>query len=365
MDMEAAQTVGRVLTVLAVVVVGAIGGALLNRLWSDPQKDNSKDTPNKLGEEKTIDAHESALVTRLEKKIANRSSDEKPNLADYGIRQEHYDEYKGKSMLNRATPFPPLMIVRIKRYEAALHAFEDSQQNERNLMQDESEITFEGTEIQDQKDWPEHSGAHSVQRLYGRGTAELDSWITEKDNISPEERAERERWAVARRQGFSEREKRRRVEAAEKRQHAEYWHWLSGQGREFEEELAEIYRGRGYNVDLTPQSGDGGVDLILTKGTKRTVVQCKQQRQPVGPAAARELYGAMIHLKADDAILATTSRFTSGVHDFVKGKPITLLDLDDLVAMSIAASWNMVMDGEAETRSELYKGITPKEWRPR
>jgi Restriction endonuclease len=52
---------------------------------------------------------------------------------------------------------------------------------------------------------------------------------------------------------------------------------------------------QGYAVTETGQAGaDGGIDLVLTKGRERTLVQCKHWRaQTVGVAIVRELYGAM------------------------------------------------------------------------
>ena len=78
-------------------------------------------------------------------------------------------------------------------------------------------------------------------------------------------------------------------------------------------------------AESTPVSGDGGVDLILKdKSGKKVVVQCKSYASPVGPAAARELYGSMMDFGADKAVLVCPVGFTQGVKDFVKGKPIDL-----------------------------------------
>lgn len=58
---------------------------------------------------------------------------------------------------------------------------------------------------------------------------------------------------------------------------------------------------------------------------------------PVGVASrrgvARELYGVLMHEGAEEAIIASVSGFTQGVVDFVKGKKIKLLDLEDILKM--------------------------------
>ncbi len=110
-------------------------------------------------------------------------------------------------------------------------------------------------------------------------------------------------------------------------------HWMSLSGPEFERELGTLYRHLGYRVESTPSSGDGGIDLVLRKNGKTTVVQCKSHQAPVGPAIARELLGSLVASGADDAILACTGGFTQGVRKFVRGKPITLISAIELAAL--------------------------------
>ena len=150
--------------------------------------------------------------------------------------------------------------------------------------------------------------------LYEKREADYQAAQVEAEKAQRE--AERARWVA---------------KMARRRQIAE--HWMSLSGREFERELGALFLQAGFYVEYTPSSGDQGVDLILQKNGKTTVVQCKSHRNPVGPAVARELYGSFHHFSADSAILACTGGFTQGVKEFVRGKPITLVSADDL------ASW--------------------------
>lgn len=111
----------------------------------------------------------------------------------------------------------------------------------------------------------------------------------------------------------------------------EFWRALSGP--EFERALAGLFVQLGYRADLTPASGDSGIDIYLAKDGRRIIVQCKAHAAPVGPAVVRELYGTLTHHGADEAILASVGGFTQGVFDFVRGKPIQLLDLEGIVEM--------------------------------
>ena len=111
-------------------------------------------------------------------------------------------------------------------------------------------------------------------------------------------------------------------------------HWKSLRGTAFENELAMLYRKVGYSVRTTKATGDRGVDLILEKNAQTVIVQCKGHEKPAGVGVARDLYGALIDARADSAVLACPSGFTKGVVDFVRGKPIELVDARKLVLMA-------------------------------
>jgi HJR/Mrr/RecB family endonuclease len=133
--------------------------------------------------------------------------------------------------------------------------------------------------------------------------------------------AERARWEAERPQREAAKARRRKLRE----------HWMSLSGDEFERELGTLYRQLGYRVESTPSSGDQGVDLILRKNGKTTVVQCKSHQSPVGPAIVRELFGSLVAFRADNAILACTGGFTRGVKEFVRGKRIALVSASDLI----------------------------------
>lgn len=126
-------------------------------------------------------------------------------------------------------------------------------------------------------------------------------------------------------------EELRRKEAVLRRQKEDFWQSLTGEA--FEIELAVLYRKLGYQTILTNTTNDRGIDIILKRDGQTKIVQCKRHNKPVGPAVARELYGAMISCEADGAILACTSGFTVGVHAFVYNKPIELVGMDEILEM--------------------------------
>lgn len=90
----------------------------------------------------------------------------------------------------------------------------------------------------------------------------------------------------------------------------------------FEEIIAELLAGFGWEVDLTRLTRDGGYDIFAIRndaGLRSTwIVECKlyQPKNKVGIDIARALYGVKADLRVGMALLATTSHFTKDVHAF-------------------------------------------------
>jgi len=85
--------------------------------------------------------------------------------------------------------------------------------------------------------------------------------------------------------------------------------------RKFEELIAEVFDGFGYEIELTKQTRDGGRDIIAVRHREvetRYLIECKRPDpgNPVGICPVRELYGVKTDEGATKAILATTAYFT-------------------------------------------------------
>lgn len=112
--------------------------------------------------------------------------------------------------------------------------------------------------------------------------------------------------------------------------------WLNALSwQEFERQVGEVYRERGYRVEQLGGNGpDGGVDLRLKKDGVTTLVQCKRWKTykvPVQPV--RELFGVMAAEQADRAIFITSGIYTQEAIRFAEGKPIDLVDGAQLAEM--------------------------------
>lgn len=123
--------------------------------------------------------------------------------------------------------------------------------------------------------------------------------------------------------------------------------WLNQQGKridyltsvsgiQFEQEVAAIYREKGYSARVTSPSGDDGIDIVLCKD-KTIVVQCKNHKSPLGPKDGRELIGTLAYSEASEAYLVSTSGFTKGLQRYARGKPLKLVGLEDLISVKMPA----------------------------
>ena len=76
----------------------------------------------------------------------------------------------------------------------------------------------------------------------------------------------------------------------------------------FEKYVAGIYEKEGYDVTVTPYSGDYGVDVIAEKGGERIAVQVKQyggSARKVNRQMVMELHGAAAYAGCNKAVIAT------------------------------------------------------------
>ena len=105
--------------------------------------------------------------------------------------------------------------------------------------------------------------------------------------------------------------------------------------REFEILVGEAFRLQGYRVAETGGGGaDGGIDLVLVKGSEKFLVQCKQWKAyKVGVDVVRELYGVMAAKGATGGFVVTSGRFTDDASKFAAGRNVRLIDGPRLFAL--------------------------------
>ncbi len=137
--------------------------------------------------------------------------------------------------------------------------------------------------------------------------------------------------------------------------------------REFEMLVGEAFRLQGYGVLETGGGGaDGGVDLVLSKGTEKYLVQCKQWKAfKVGVEVVRELYGVMAAKGAAGGFVVTSGRFTEDATRFASGRNLKLIDgplLHGLIRQTQNSKGQTpgVQTDRVPTPETVHGAITPK-----
>ena len=72
------------------------------------------------------------------------------------------------------------------------------------------------------------------------------------------------------------------------------------------------------------------MDLVLTIDERRVAVQLKRYTAPVGNAAVQQALAGMIHYKAKEAWVITTSTFTKSARQLGQSTRVRLIDRNEL-----------------------------------
>lgn len=82
--------------------------------------------------------------------------------------------------------------------------------------------------------------------------------------------------------------------------------------REFEEHVCEHFHRQGYKVEITPVSGDYGIDAFAIKGKEKLAIQAKMyggSTRKINRQCVMELYGAKDYFDCTKATIVTDGAF--------------------------------------------------------
>jgi hypothetical protein len=122
-------------------------------------------------------------------------------------------------------------------------------------------------------------------------------------------------------------------------------------GVEFEEYLRTLLMKRGWAVETTPVTRDGGIDLKAVRtadveGLTTLLIQCKNHAQPAGVDVVRALAGVLPpSAPAVRGVVACTGGFTSDSRAFAQQRGILLWDRSEL--SRLATSGRPAVDTQA------------------
>lgn len=113
------------------------------------------------------------------------------------------------------------------------------------------------------------------------------------------------------------------------RQEQRYWFDLNP--FEFEKEVAYWFEQQGYNSVVTKKTGDGGVDIIISKGKYKAYVQCKRYKtSKVDRPTLNALYGVVCADNVDQGIVVCLLGITDEANEFAKKVGIKIITVDEL-----------------------------------
>lgn len=81
-------------------------------------------------------------------------------------------------------------------------------------------------------------------------------------------------------------------------------------GVEYEFFIADMLRDDGWDIQMTPGSGDQGADVIATKSKFRVAIQCKLWSSTVGNASVQEVYTAKGFYKCDAGLVVSNAVYS-------------------------------------------------------
>lgn len=121
-------------------------------------------------------------------------------------------------------------------------------------------------------------------------------------------------------------------------------------GHDFEHYFADLLLKIGYEkAEVTPGSGDFGVDILAERDGIKFAIQCKRYSQPVGVSAVQEVYSGMSHYHCNVGIVVTNIYYTPQAQAHAKAINVVLWDRE-----YISKQLKIIYDLENKDTIESY-----------
>ena len=119
----------------------------------------------------------------------------------------------------------------------------------------------------------------------------------------------------------------------------------------FEDYVAKLMEHQGYSTQVTPGSGDLGVDIVAKRNGVRYAVQCKRHSGGVSRRAVSDAVAGMNHYECSEAMVVTNSYYTSGALELARSNNCILVDRDEL------AQWANSFRGTTNNRADKIANV--------
>ncbi|WP_378939936.1 restriction endonuclease [Pedobacter sp. BG31] len=94
--------------------------------------------------------------------------------------------------------------------------------------------------------------------------------------------------------------------------------------RKFENLVSSVFKDLGFQALCTPYSHDGGIDILLEKGSDLSAVQVKRTKNAIKLEQVRSFLGALTLQGIQNGIYVSTSEFQRGCYDIANSCSINL-----------------------------------------
>lgn len=138
-----------------------------------------------------------------------------------------------------------------------------------------------------------------------------------------------------------------------KEREIEYMDAMTGQ--EFELFCAELLKKcRFINIQITPGTGDQGVDILATKESVKYAIQCKCYATPLGNTPIQEVYAGKSFYGCHVGVVMTNTTFTTGAKELAEKTGVLLWDRHKIVQMSNEFSGLCAIDTKESSFESFY-----------
>ncbi len=120
-------------------------------------------------------------------------------------------------------------------------------------------------------------------------------------------------------------------------------------GELFEEYVASVLRGNGYQASTTKASGDFGVDIVASRDGVRTAVQCKRYGSPVGGGAVQQAVAGAPMYDCTATMVVSNQSFTRGAQELAHANGCQLIGRAELESLALQA---FTVDEDARASQE-------------
>lgn len=112
-------------------------------------------------------------------------------------------------------------------------------------------------------------------------------------------------------------------------------------GIDFEHYVGKLLTYRGFQIEITPGSGDFGVDLVAEREGEKWAIQCKRRKIPVSLKAVQEVVAGRDYHACDEAMVVTNNHFAQSAVALAKSTECELVD------RNVLADW--ILDFQTST----------------